>query len=335
MRRIFVAPANFAGDQADLERSVITAIDRHKIIRNFSDATYPELVDIERQGRGFYAWGLRADPEDLEHWFQMGIGDFVLLTSRGEYRYYARVLGRYENILAAKAIWGETNSPEDIREFLFFLTEPIPVRLPHEDLSDYLEDKYDKFHRVPDDTMARIAEEFDSVAQFFRRRLLNMEVGGPVLDMSGIVRLSEREHARLQAFDPESTKDGRTKIVETIIKRRGQARFRKKLLTAYDHHCAFTGCNAGDALEATYIIPYRGDYTHDLSNGLLLRADLHTLFDLGKIAVDTRTMTIVMNDELLNSSYRILANQPLRFPKIENERPAKEGLDLHRQLAGL
>jgi hypothetical protein len=42
-----------------------------------------------------------------------------------------------------------------------------------------------------------------------------------------------------------------------------------------------------------------------------------------------------MSDELLNSSYRILAHQPLRFPENEAERPAKEGLDLHRQLAGL
>ncbi len=335
MPGIFIAPANFAGDQADLERSIVNAIHRQKIIRNFSDATYPELIDIERHGRGFYAWGLRPDPEDLEHWFQMGVGDFVLLSYKGEYRHYAKVLGRYENMLAAKAIWGETDSPEDVREFLFFLTEPIPVRLPYGDLNDYLDDACDKFHKVPDDTMERIADDFESVTQFFRQRLLNMEVGGPILDMSGIVRLSEREHARLQAFDPESTKDGRKKIVEMIIKRRGQARFRKKLLAAYDHHCAFTGCNAADALEASYIIPYRGDYTHDLSNGLLLRSDLHTLFDLGKVAVDTRTMSIVMSDELLNSSYRILANQPLRFPKNEAERPAKEGLDLHRQLAGL
>jgi hypothetical protein len=222
-----------------------------------------------------------------------------------------------------------------VREFLFFLTEPIPVRLPCEDINDYLDDAGDRFHKVSDDAMERIANDFDSVGQFFRRRLLNMEAGGPVLDMSGIVRLSEHEIAGLQAFDPESTKDGRKKIIETIIKRRGQAEFRKKLLAAYDHHCAFTGCNAVDALEASYIVPYRGNYTHDLSNGLLLRSDLHTLFDLGSIAVDTRTMSIVMSDELLNSSYRILANQPLRFPKNEADRPSKEGLNLHRQLAGL
>ena len=86
MPGIFIAPANFAGDQADLERSIVNAIDRQKIIRNFSDATYPELIDIERHGRGFYAWGLRPDPEDLEHWFQMGVGEWrqYVGTSSGD-----------------------------------------------------------------------------------------------------------------------------------------------------------------------------------------------------------------------------------------------------------
>lgn len=335
MPRIFIAPANFATDQADLDRSIAHAVDRNKIIQNFSDATYPELIDIERQGRGFYAWGLRADPQDLEHWFQMGVGDFVLVSFKGEYRYYSRVLGRYENVSAAQAIWGKSSAPEHVREFLFFLTEPIPVSLAHEDLSDYLDIGLDHFHQVSDESMERIGEDFDSVAQFLRRRLLNLDVGGPILDMSGIMRLSERDQARLQAYDPESSKDGRIKIIETIIKRRGQAGFRKKLMVAYGQQCAFTGSNAADTLEATYVIPYRGEYTHDLSNGLLLRSDLHTLFDLGRIAVDTRTMTIVINDDLLNSSYRILANQPLRFPEKATDRPAKEGLDLHRQLAGL
>jgi hypothetical protein len=66
-----------------------------------------------------------------------------------------------------------------------------------------------------------------------------------------------------------------------------------------------------------------------------LRSDVHTLFDLGKIAVDTRTMTVIVSDELLKSSYRILADRPLHYPKDETQRPSTEGLDLHRRLVGL
>jgi predicted restriction endonuclease len=107
------------------------------------------------------------------------------------------------------------------------------------------------------------------------------------------------------------------------------------LLEAYEHRCAITNFNAVDALEAAYIVPFRGKFTHHPSNGLLLRADIHALFDLGKIAIDTATMSIVITDDLIETSYRILSGRPLRYPKDESQRPSSEALDLHRRLAGL
>ena len=153
--------------------------------------------------------------------------------------------------------------------------------------------------------------------------------------MSGIIQLTEREQTRLHAFDPESSKDGRAKVIEAVTRRRGHPTLRQTLLAAYDYQCAVTGFNATDALEVAYIIPYRGKHTQHPSNGILLRSDLHTLFDMGKIAVDTRTMTIILADELTETSYRILAGRPLRYPKEETQRPSTEGLDLHRRLVGL
>ena len=50
MPRIFVATIADQNGKADLQRSVIHAVERARIIDNFSDATYPELVDIERPG---------------------------------------------------------------------------------------------------------------------------------------------------------------------------------------------------------------------------------------------------------------------------------------------
>ncbi len=335
MPKIFIAPADFASDQARLDRSVINAVERRLIIDNFSDATYPELIDIERRGRGFYVWGLKMDPDNMECWFQMGVGDFVLISQNDAYRHYGKVLGRYENSRAATAIWGEPENPDDIRELLFFLTEPISLSLPHDELEDYFDPGCDQFWQVNGEIVERIEDDFESVERFFRRRLLNTNVGGPVVDMSGIIRMTEQDQEKLRAFDPENSKVGRDRAVETIIRRRGRPEFRKKLLEAYDHQCAITSCNAADVLEATYIIPYRGDYTHDPSNGILLRADLHTLFDLGKIAIDTRTMTVVMADDILASTYRILVNRPLHFPDDESQRPSTEALDLHRRLSGL
>ena len=50
------------------------------------------------------------------------------------------------------------------------------------------------------------------------------------------------------------------------------------------------------------------------------------------MAIDTRNMTLVLADDLTESSYKILAGRPLRFPKDEEQRPSTEALDLHRRL---
>ena len=335
MPRIFVAGAENTRDRNDAEKSVAHAVDRQVIIRSFSDSTYPELIEIERHGHGFFAWGLPPRESHIENWFLMGKGDYVLMGYKGAYRHYAKVLGRYQNERAARAIWGDEIADDELRQYLFFLSEPIPLGQPYSALADYLPEQFSEFDRIGDDTVRRVESEFGSVERFIRRRLLNSTVGGPMLDISGMIQLSERELARMQTFDPDSGKAGRNQVIESIIRRRGHPSFRQQLLSAYEYRCAITNFNAPDALEAAYIIPYRGKFTHHPSNGLLLRADLHTLFDLGKMAIETRNMTVVLADGLMESSYKILAGRPLRFPKDEEQRPNTEALDLHRRLAGL
>ncbi len=335
MPNIFVATVDNARDRSDLEKSVLRPLERQSVIGNFSDATYPELIDIERRGRGFYAWGLNSRPENVRNWFVMGVGDLLLVGYKGTYRHYAKVLGRYENSSAARAIWGEETPDADLREYLFFLSEPITIGLPYEELSDYLPTKYTEFQQIEEPVSEQITADFGTLERFARKRLLNTAAGGPTLDMSGMIQLSEKELARLQMFDPQSSKDGRTRIIEDLIKRRGHPALRQALLAAYESRCAISNFNAVDTLEAAYIVPYRGKYTHDATNGILLRSDLHVLFDMGKIAIDTRTMSIVLADELMDSNYRLLAGRPLRYPKEEAQRPSTEALDLHRRLAGL
>lgn len=335
MARIFIASVESQRDRADLEKSVGRPIERQLIIRSFSDATYPELIDIERRGHGFYAWGLRSTPQNIEDWFHMSVGDFVLLGQKDTYRHYAKVLGRYENAKAARAIWAPDESDNDIREYLFFLSEPVGLGLPFRELADYLPTTTAEVTRVPDEAMDRIEADFGNVERFARRRLLNTTVGGPILDMSGMIRISERDMAKLHLFEPQNSKDGRQAVVDTIIKRRGAPTFRQALLEAYEQRCAITNFNSAETLEAAAIVPFRGKFTHHPSNGLLLRADIHTLFDLGKIAIDTGTMSVVMTDDLMETSYRILSGRPLRYPKEESHRPSSEALDLHRRLAGL
>ena len=211
----------------------------------------------------------------------------------------------------------------------------MPLSLPCTELVDYLPVGPGEISRISAESVDRIEADFGGIERFVRRRLLNTSVGGPILDMSGMIRMSERDMAKLQLLEPQNSKEGRQAVVDTIIKRRGHPGFRQALLEAYEYRCAITNFTAVDALEAAYIVPFRGKSTHHASNGLLLRADVHTLFDLGKIAVDTKTMSVVISDDLMDTSYRILAGRPLRYPRDESQRPSTEALDLHRRLAGL
>ncbi len=93
-------------------------------------------------------------------------------------------------------------------------------------------------------------------------------------------------------FDPVDQGGAVERIMRAIKARRGQQRFRDALIDAYEGRCAITGCQVLDVLEAAHITPYLGPETNHVTNGLLLRADLHTLFDTDLIAVDPETRKV-------------------------------------------
>jgi hypothetical protein len=139
----------------------------------------------------------------------------------------------------------------------------------------------------------------------------------------------------VQDFDLSSVADQRDRAIAEVVRRRGQAKFRKALLDAYRGRCAITGCDAVEALEAAHIAPYRGDYSDHVQNGLLLRADLHSLFDLGLISIDPRRMTVVLATELAGTTYGQLSGSSLSVPADPNQRPSIEALAKHLEWSGI
>jgi len=130
-------------------------------------------------------------------------------------------------------------------------------------------------------------------------------------------------------FDPNAVQDGRLKVIASVHRRQGAPRFRRALLLAYQGRCAITQYDAAPALEAAHILPYRGPQTNHPANGLLLRADIHDLFDLGMIAVDTEAMRLRLSDDLTSTMYEQYEGQPLWVPRDEVARPSIEALRKH------
>ena len=87
---------------------------------------------------------------------------------------------------------------------------------------------------------------------------------------------------------PRTNEEKRYAYYKTLA-RPEQSRFRTMLLEEYNNACVITGCTTQAALEAAHIIPFSQDGEDTLENGLLLRADLHLLFDKGFMAIDPNT----------------------------------------------
>ncbi|MET8267185.1 HNH endonuclease [Micromonospora arida] len=131
--------------------------------------------------------------------------------------------------------------------------------------------------------------------------------------------------------EPSPGEDTRLRTLRTIVQRQGQHAFRQGLLGAYGGRCAVTDERAVEVLEAAHIDGYRGTHSNLLTNGLLLRADLHTLFDLHLIGINQEG-SLVVSERLAGSSYAKLHGKRLSRPSRAQDHPSKRRLAAHLNL---
>jgi len=80
----------------------------------------------------------------------------------------------------------------------------------------------------------------------------------------------------------------------------------------YSEKCAITGHGPKDVLEAAHIQPHSVDGRNSIDNGLLLRADIHTLFDLHLMSINPTTLTVATSSELSRTTYAVFEGVNLR-----------------------
>jgi hypothetical protein len=132
---------------------------------------------------------------------------------------------------------------------------------------------------------------------------------------------AEVEEERL--FSAQEAKD----VFRLIRLRRGQPKFRLLLIKAYEGRCTLTNCDALEALEAAHIVPVSQDGPDNPTNGILLRADVHTLFDLNLLGLRPSDRSVVLAPSLASTAcYSGLQGRPLRLPIITGAEPAHSAL---------
>lgn len=134
-------------------------------------------------------------------------------------------------------------------------------------------------------------------------------------------------------FDVHDETDRRKRATIELALRRGQGKFRRELDRAYQKTCAISSTSVRSALQAAHILPYRGDHTNKVVNGILLRADWHGLFDAGLLFVDADNLEIRIASELADTTYMEGEGRILAVPDSAAEHPSIEALKEHRKYA--
>jgi HNH endonuclease len=290
----------------------------------------------------FNCWGLMGRAE--ARFQEMSVGDLVLIAPWiGVHGGGIHQLGVvkvkcpvrcYE---ASQVLWPNIEDPNKLYPFLFFFDTEIGLRSWFQFLDDLGYDE--KFN--PRGYYLRLdASRFDrwggveGYVQFLRsqcgfKRLSND--AHPQL-LKDIRNDRELEQARVKeeeegAFSSSDLEDARRRILAAIVLRQGQRGFREQLLAAYQRACAVTSCDVIEALEAAHIIAYLGPETNYVTNGLLLRADIHTLFDLGLIVVQPNDYRVIVSKRLRGTSYESLAGQVIRLPADLVDHPSRQALE--------
>jgi hypothetical protein len=113
--------------------------------------------------------------------------------------------------------------------------------------------------------------------------------------------------------------------------RSGQQAFRKSLLDRYGEVCALSGPAPSQVIDAAHLYSYADVGQHDDLGGLLIRKDLHRLFDLGLITVDPSTLKIRVDDSLsIYPIYQSLNEESISVNLLpETKRWLKEHKDFH------
>lgn len=154
-------------------------------------------------------------------------------------------------------------------------------------------------------------EDWDSVSDKFLRlmgRAVAKHAGGDV----PVSVIGEAPDDKIDIY-------GRSK------RRRNQAKFKLNLIKRYGCRCAVTGETIAEVIEAAHIVAHSKVGVNHTDNGLLLRSDVHKLFDANLLAINPDSLKVVVAPVLKSTAYAALAGRKLSA-KVGDSFPATEYL---------
>lgn len=142
-----------------------------------------------------------------------------------------------------------------------------------------------------------------------------------------------KKKKRLQKIAADSPQYGAAVLSKVRL---GQGAFRVLVTDAYQRRCAITGEKTLPVLEAAHIKSYAKSGPHALSNGLLLRSDMHKLFDAGYLTITQEHKIEVsskIKEEFQNGReyYQYHGQSLLYLPADLGKRPGTQYIQWHNE----
>lgn len=130
-----------------------------------------------------------------------------------------------------------------------------------------------------------------------------------------------------EEYDPGNIPPEKVIQLVQVALRPQQSAFRQALLDIYTRRCPVTGCTVVDILDAAHIVPHAevGGAPADCRNGILLRTDLHKLFDSGLLGLGfdrQARLRVLIHPSLGASEYAGLHGRPVALPNPPHLRPS-------------
>lgn len=124
-----------------------------------------------------------------------------------------------------------------------------------------------------------------------------------------------------------------SRVPAIAMRRTGQQAFKVMVLEAYERRCAVTSGKVLPVLEAAHIRPFAQGGEHDIANGILLRSDVHALFDLGYLTITpdlkVRASRRLKDDFDNGNDYRRLDGHVVHVPRSRRQQPDRRLLEWH------
>lgn len=126
-----------------------------------------------------------------------------------------------------------------------------------------------------------------------------------------------------------SLSDQVVQSIQAAMGRRVQYSLQRKLLEVYQQQCAITGCTIAPLLETAFIVSDNRLIPEHPSQGLVLRSDLKTLYELKLIAIHPQKLTVLLAPSLLEADYGHLQGQKIHLPQQKIYHPDAVTLTQH------